>query len=194
MLGSNIIVKVLKNGTYEHITVRSSQTTQAEINELTVNLSAYAIVDIKKITVKINGVNTINFTYNIESKLLTITQLTPETEYNIEILFPCYQTGSVIMKGHSLNISSEYETVDTTIFGDDFTREELTIKKTSFTFEAYEENAIVKQLWDLKKPVIVEIYEDEEISDIVKGYLKKIEKKINVKDTTKITYEFTSSN
>lgn len=195
MLGNRIIVKILRNQTYETTTVRGLYNT-GETTQIVINLAQYGVIDSEKMTVKVNNAPTLNHSFEASKKILTIDNLATSTEYKIELIFPCYQTGSVIMEGYSLNLSQEYETADTTIFGDRFTREELTIKKTSFTFEAYKENPIVKKMWDKKKPVVVEIYgdlEDKYPEDIVKGYVKKIERKIDVKDVNKISYEFTSS-
>lgn len=196
MLGNRVIVKILRSEIFEFTTVDTNGNT-GEGTTLSFNLTQYGVIDDTKISLKVNNSPYIDFTFNKVSKILTINNLEVGTQYTIQMLFPCYQTGSIIMEGHSFDLTEEYETADTTIFGDRFTREELTIKKTSFTFEAYKENPIVKKMWDIKKPVVIEIYgdlDDEEPEDIVKGYVKKIDKKISVKDVNKITYEFTSSN
>lgn len=195
MLGNRIVVKILRGEIYETTTVKGSYNT-GETTQIIINLAQYGVIDDKKMIVKVNSSSTSNFAFETSSKTLTIKRLSESTEYQIELIFPCYQTGSVIMEGYSFDLSEEYETADTTIFGDRFTREELTIKKTTFTFEAYKENPIVKKMWDYKKPVVVEIYgdlEDEYPEDIVKGYVKKISRKVDIKDVNKITYEFTSS-
>jgi len=195
MLGNRIIVKILRNETFETTTVRGVYNT-GETTQIIINLAQYGVIDSEKMTVKVNNTPTLNYSFEASKKILTIDKLLVGTEYQIELIFPCYQTGSVIMEGYSLNLSEEYETADSTIFGDEFERLELTIKRTTFTFEAYKENPIVKKMWNQKKPVVVEIYgdlEDEYPEDIVKGYVKKIERKIDVKDVNKISYEFTSA-